>query len=94
MNPTVTNLVGVDELGCGVVPIPNGTPGQVMQLDPTSGLPVWGPGEPGGPTMVATTFVAGVLTVTVNGVAASATLQGQLLEDAFGVDLGYLLPLT
>lgn len=99
MNPTITNLAGVDELGCGVVPIPNGTPGQVMQIHPTSGLPVWGPGGAGGPTTVVTTFAAGVLTVTVGstsshtGVAASATLQGQLLEDAFGVDLGYLLPL-
>jgi hypothetical protein len=93
MRPTVTNLAGVDELGCGVVPIPNGTPGQVMQIDPATGLPMWGAGGTGGPTTVATAFVAGVLTVTVNGVSTNVNLRGQLVEDAFGIGLGYLLPL-
>jgi hypothetical protein len=88
-----TNLAGVDDLGCGLILIPNGTPGQVMQMDPTTGLPVWGPGGAGGPTTVATAFAAGVLTVTVNGVSTVVNLRGQLVEDAFGVDLGYLLPI-
>jgi hypothetical protein len=71
----------------------------VMQIDPLTSLPVWGPGGPGSTTAVATTLTAGVLTVTVGsassptGVSANVNLRGQLLEDAFGVDLGYLLPL-
>jgi hypothetical protein len=105
MNPTATMLAGMDELGCGVVPIPNGMPGQVMQINP-SGQPVWGlangdgaGGTQGVPATVVTAFAAGVLTVTVGsasspiGVSASVNLRGQLLEDTFGADLGYLLPL-
>jgi hypothetical protein len=38
-------------------------------------------------------LAAGVLTVTVNGVSAVVSLRGDWVEDAFGADLGYLLPL-
>jgi hypothetical protein len=84
-------LAGIDELGCGVVPIPNVPAPAVMQIDPTTGLPTWGPGGVGGPTTLATALAAGVLTVTVNGISAVVRLRGDVVEDAFGQNLGFLL---
>lgn len=92
----ITHVAGVDELGCRTVAMPNGAVGEVMQILP-SGLPGYGPdpgGGGGGPTTVVLAFVGGVLTATVNGVAANINLRGQLAQDLAGNDLGYWLPLS
>lgn len=39
-------------------------------------------------------FSGGTLTSTVTGVAATAALRGDQVQDLFGVNIGYLLPLT
>lgn len=85
----ITQVAGVDELGCRVVAIPNGAVGEVLQILP-SGLPGYGPG--GGPTVVGLAVAGGALQVTVNGVTAS--LLGVLAQDLAGNDLGYWLPLA
>jgi len=50
-------------------------------------------GHPVPPTTNTLEYAAGVLTSTVNGVAAMVDLSGTLQTDTFGVPLGYLLPL-
>jgi hypothetical protein len=81
-------LVGIGELGCPeLLPSPPGA-GHV----PTStadGI-VWLPAGTGGPMTVDVAVAGGALAVTVNGV--SSTISGVLVQDAFGVALGYLLP--
>jgi hypothetical protein len=84
----VETLIGLGELGCSeALPSPPG-PGYVVMSTP-DGLQ-WVPAGEGGPTTVDLAVAGGVLTVTVNGVSDS--LAGVLVEDAFGVGLGYLLP--
>lgn len=93
-----TNVAGVDELGCRLVSIPNGAVGEVLQMLPGPGgtpIPGYGPGGGGaGPTTVALALANGVLTATVNGVAATVNLRGQLAQDLAGNNLGYWLPLA
>jgi len=54
-----------------------------------------GPAGPAGPVVLTNTltYAAGNLTSSVNGVVAVVNLSGTLQTDAFGVPLGYLLPL-
>lgn len=86
----VETLIGLGELGCSAALPPPPGPGYVV-MSTADGLQ-WVPaGEGGGPTTVELAVAGGVLTVTVNGVSDS--LVGVLVEDAFGVELGYLLPL-
>ena len=85
---SVETLIGVGELGCtAAMPLPPGPGSAPMSTD--AGVE-WVPAVGGGPTVVDVAVVAGGLAVTVNGV--TATVAGVLLADAFGVDLGYLLP--
>jgi hypothetical protein len=72
---------------CG--PCSNKAAYRMVLVDPVTCEPInFGGG--GGPTTVTLTVTGGTLTATVNGV--SDFIQGTLLEDAFGVALGYLLP--
>lgn len=85
----VETLIGLGELGCSAaLPPPPGAGYVAMSTE--NGIE-WVPAGEGGPTTVDLSIAGGVLTVTVNGVSDS--LAGVLVEDAFGVDLGYLLPL-
>jgi len=56
---------------------------------------VAGPAGPAGPVVLTNTltYAAGNVTSSVNGVVAVLDLSGTLQTDAFGVPLGYLLPL-
>lgn len=86
----VSTLVGIGELGCAAaLPLPPG-PGYVP-VSTAAGV-VWQVAGAGGPTAVDVSLSGGVLTVTVNGVDATVSLAGERVEDAFGVALGYLLP--
>ena len=86
----VSTLVGIGALGCAeALPLPPG-PGHVP-VSTAVGV-VWQAGGPEGPTTVDVSLSGGVLTVSVNGVDATVALAGERVEDAFGVALGYLLP--
>ena len=86
----VSTLVGIGELGCAApLPLPPG-PGYAPVSTP-DGI-VWQVAGAGGPTTVDVSLSAGVLTVSVNGVDATVALAGEPVGDAFGVALGYWLP--
>lgn len=93
-----TNVAGVDELGCRVVPIPNGAVGEVLQILPGPGgtpLPGYGPGGGGGgPMTFGGSLANGVLTLTVQGTTLTFNLRSSLAVDLAGTPLGYWLPLT
>ncbi len=81
-------LVGIGELGCPEPLPPPPGPGYVP-ISTAAGI-VWLPTGAGGPTTVDLAMAGDALTVTVNGV--NDTIPGVLVEDAFGMALGYLLP--
>ena len=90
--PAVAMVAGLDELGCSVVGVPNGAMGSVLTIDPASGRPAWLPSVSSGPVTLTATLSQGRLTVTVNGATVTVKLHGELVADAFGAPLGYLLP--
>ena len=74
----------VSGLGCNNTSLPNGAVGQVLVIGADG--PEWGAGGGGGGVDLCSLSAADAACVAL-------AVRGDLVMDAFGVDLGYLLPL-